>query len=239
MMLNLGLADAVQFNANGSPNIGATCNVSLLSMEQALENALGLLLWSATLLVDAREQNTTAVSGYAQVLAARLNINMIPVSVGLAISVILFGLSCFLSRVAPEREELRGSSHKFDSMGVLQILWLSGRSPSASEHLAAQVQKPLTSYLRSAGTSLSLAPAVMMLRRVDAEEDKHLPPRGSGPVYLLNDFEGVQLNSQVQPEAHVEEEQESTLTEDVREDAHGDEDNSLLDHDVSLSSITH
>lgn len=167
-------------------------DVSLLALEQALEDVLALIVWSVTNLGAGYKQNASETVGSSQVLQTHLNLNMTPVIAGGIVSLILFILSLALTWRTREQGKRSETSH-LDSMGLLQILWLSGQYPVASQQLADKVRQPSTNNLRRIGNSLSLWPTSESDMAVHYETRQHIP--GSGPVHLLQHFDVVSLHS--------------------------------------------
>ncbi|KZT59435.1 hypothetical protein CALCODRAFT_493585 [Calocera cornea HHB12733] len=158
----LGLHSGLQY-----PN--STQDVSLISLEQAMEDALSLLIWSVSMLSSEFKGNTTETVGHVQVLQARLNLNMISAIAGTAVSVVLLCLSMALTwKTAGQRDR---PQHMFDSIGVLQITWLSGQFPTTPDRLADEVERPSTTDLRRAGALLPLLPSDVELEKVDLGTD--------------------------------------------------------------------
>ncbi|KAF8841656.1 hypothetical protein BDN67DRAFT_966913 [Paxillus ammoniavirescens] len=80
------------------------------------------------------------------VLRSRLNVNLIPVSVGLSMSVMLFVFAYILTRYAAPAEDVFTP----DNVGILQSLWLFSRQQGVQEALD-EVDEPSEDQLRKAG----------------------------------------------------------------------------------------
>ncbi|KAF8840656.1 hypothetical protein BDN67DRAFT_627201 [Paxillus ammoniavirescens] len=155
-MLEVRLMKLLQWYPNNgvvNQSTVSTPPVTLSDLEAALANVAAAMVWTG-----ARVNSSYPYSGFdfevatgeASItkgfLQSRLNINILPVLVGLTGSIALLVLSIFLTH---EPEESFAKS-AVQSAGVLDLIWLSGRHPEVQEHIA-DVQEPTSRNLREAG----------------------------------------------------------------------------------------
>ncbi|KII84282.1 hypothetical protein PLICRDRAFT_32355 [Plicaturopsis crispa FD-325 SS-3] len=134
-------------------NLGAT---PLHAFENALASMTASLYWAAANIGSDQfvppNYNQTAGNhvtllrgeARASITEARLNINITPLAVGLATSVVLLALAIRLVRVPA------GYNAAISAVGVLQLLWLVNGRPALREQVS-QVDEPTIENLRAAG----------------------------------------------------------------------------------------
>ncbi|KAG0694158.1 hypothetical protein DFH29DRAFT_1083930 [Suillus ampliporus] len=135
-------------SSNGGPN--ATVVVRLDKLELAVAKVVAQLIWLAGQL-GASNEGLQPGNGMAYVnedlIALRLNINLLPLSVAAFASVIMLGLTLYMTRASDALHDRAA----IPGIGALQLLWLGHHSASISEVMEA-VKEPTEVSLREAGT---------------------------------------------------------------------------------------
>ncbi|KIJ64350.1 hypothetical protein HYDPIDRAFT_28794 [Hydnomerulius pinastri MD-312] len=155
-MLESRLMKLLQWYPNDNPSNQSTVPtppVTISDLEAALANVAAAMVWTG-----ARVNSSYAYSGFdfevatgqasttKGFLQSRLNINVLPVLVGLVASIVLLVLSIILVH---EPKEGFGEP-AVQAGGVLELIWLSGRHPEVQERLA-EVREATGRNLRQAG----------------------------------------------------------------------------------------
>ncbi|KAH7908469.1 hypothetical protein BJ138DRAFT_352526 [Hygrophoropsis aurantiaca] len=143
-VLNLRMMDLIGYHTNVSATNQSSVpspHVTIGELEVALSNVAAAMVW-----VGARMNTTAAFVGdpfqlytgqtgvKTSFTQSRLNINTLPVAVGLGSSFTLFILAIMLVR-EPRRLNTSPNDPAFGAVGILQILWLSSRHPNARRRI--------------------------------------------------------------------------------------------------------
>ncbi|KAG1807955.1 uncharacterized protein BJ212DRAFT_1303162 [Suillus subaureus] len=119
-------------------------------LEFATAKAAAQLIWIAGQLGTSNEGielgNGTAYVN-EELIALRLNINLLPLAFATSASVIMLGLALHMTRALDASHDTQAA---IPNIGVLQLLWLGHRSASINEVLE-DVQHPTETNLRRAG----------------------------------------------------------------------------------------
>ncbi|KAF9228112.1 hypothetical protein BS17DRAFT_805709 [Gyrodon lividus] len=162
-LLNLRLASmlGLQINSNsyvingqiGNITSSETSNTTLSELEEMLSMIAAQMVWTLGHINNTYSDpasSVTHLSGEAvvfkTVLSSRLHFNLVPVSIGLGMSVVLLVLAHILTGDAARAE----GTFTPDNLGILQLFWLFSRQPGIRESLF-EVSEPSEDQLRKAG----------------------------------------------------------------------------------------
>ncbi|KIJ04392.1 hypothetical protein PAXINDRAFT_104194 [Paxillus involutus ATCC 200175] len=162
-LLNMRLLGmlGLQINPNSYVTNGQSVNITnvepspttLSELEEALSAIAAQVVWTAGHINITTSNATTDfihLAGEAKVLktvlSSRLNFNVVPVSAGLGMSVLLFVLAYILTSDVAHAED----TFTPGNVGILQLFWLFSRQPGIRESLY-EVSEPSEDQLRKAG----------------------------------------------------------------------------------------
>ncbi|KAF8841052.1 hypothetical protein BDN67DRAFT_967684 [Paxillus ammoniavirescens] len=151
--LEINTYSYIRDGQNGNITSPEKSNATLSDLEEMLSVIAAQLVWTLghiTTNVSNSASNFIQLAGEAEVLktvlSSRLSLNLVPVTVGLGMSVVLFVLAYILTGDAAHAQD----TFTPDNMGILQLLWLFSRQPGVRESLY-EVSEPLEDQLRKAG----------------------------------------------------------------------------------------
>ncbi|KAH7922495.1 hypothetical protein BV22DRAFT_655249 [Leucogyrophana mollusca] len=155
-MLETRLLKLLGWYPNPNPANQSTVStppVTLLDLETALANVAAAMVWTGARVnssVPFSGEQFEVATGEATItkefLESRLNINILPVAVGLGASIILFALATVLIH-----DPNRNLGHlAVGSAGILEIMWLSSRHTEVRERIS-EVTVASEHSLRAAG----------------------------------------------------------------------------------------
>ncbi|KAG1807876.1 uncharacterized protein BJ212DRAFT_1485446 [Suillus subaureus] len=119
-------------------------------LEFAIAKAAAQLIWIAGQLGTSNggiELGNGTAYVNEELIALRLNINLLPLAFATSASVIMLGLALHMIRASDASHDIQAA---IPNIGVLQLLWLGHRSASINEVLE-DVQHPTETNLRRAG----------------------------------------------------------------------------------------
>ncbi|KIJ61257.1 hypothetical protein HYDPIDRAFT_31555 [Hydnomerulius pinastri MD-312] len=134
---------------NANITTPAKSNATLSQLEEMLGMLAAEMIWTVGHINSTASsliQLTGEVEVSKTVLSSRLNFNIVPVCVGLCVSIFLLLLAHILTRTAAQAED----NHTPGNAGILQLLWLFSRQPGIRESLY-DVDEPSEEQLRKAG----------------------------------------------------------------------------------------
>lgn len=133
------------------PTAVATTPNTLNELEDAVAHVASAAAWAVLTTSGYCNISSGETSVSVQVTKTRLNINVIPVTIGLAISTILLGISILLTRdprgLPPDCRVQ--AANTIESTGILEVIWLSSQHAIVQKRIAS-VQSPSLPELRKA-----------------------------------------------------------------------------------------
>ncbi|KAG1733543.1 hypothetical protein EDB19DRAFT_1216323 [Suillus lakei] len=148
-LVGLNLTDQYERYLDDAPPI-ANFTLGPDKLELAVAKVAAQLIWTAGRMGTANgglQPGNGIANVNEELIALRLNINLLPLSFAASASVIMLGLALHMTRAF---DTSRNSQAAIPNIGVLQLLWLGHRSASINEVLE-DVEHPTEDNLRRAG----------------------------------------------------------------------------------------